>query len=80
MFEHVDYGGAATVLKVQLLRQLGPMSYRGSTLAVAANLSSMTASSMLSSIVFSDEIRIKSSNLSEVMLDLTVDLTMSTLL
>ena len=47
-----------------------------SSLAVTANLSTMTASSMLSSNVFSEEIRMKFSNLFEVMLDLTADLTL----
>ena len=62
-------------------RQFDDYDCHGSSaLAVAANLSTMTASSMLSSTVFSEELSVKSSNLSEVMLDLTADLTMSTLL
>ena len=54
--------------------------HKGKALGTAANLSTITEILRVSSTAFSDEIRIRSSSLSEAMLDRTADFTISTLL
>jgi len=54
--------------------------YKGRSLGTAANLWVIKVILRVSSIVFSDEIKIRSSSLSEAMLAPTADFTISTLL
>jgi hypothetical protein len=56
------------------------VDHKGKALGTAANLSTITEILRVSSTVFSDEIRIRSSSLSESMLDRTADFTISALL
>ena len=56
------------------------VDHKGKALGTAANLSMITGILRVSSTVFSDESKIRSSSLSEAMLARTADFTISTLL